>query len=574
MPDPVIISGGPPNGLPAASPLSGTESVPVDQGASTVATTTAAIAAVLPDATPSTAGKMTAADKTKLNGIAVGATANSSDAALVNRSNHTGTQAAATISDFAAAVRLQIQGGLEAGSNVSIAPTGSGASLEQVISVPGLSTAVRSLTAGITGASTVANLVTISQEDYDDLPSYDPTTLYYIPDGGGGGSIALDGLTDVVITSPATNQVLLFNGTNWVNAAAPGGGGGTVTSVGLTAPTGFSVSGSPVTTSGTLAFTFASGYALPTTAKQTEWDTAFSQTRQWSGGATGLVAATGRASLGLGTAALSASTDFAPAAQGVTNGNSHDHSGGDGAQIAYGNLSGLPTLGSLAALSTLGNITSAGAIGSTATLPIITTTGGVLTTGAFGATAGTFCQGNDSRLSDARTPTAHNQAWSTITGTPTTLSGYGITDAQPLDSDLTSIAALTTTSFGRSFLDRADAAAARTHMGLGTAATSAASAFSAFVASGTATLGTTAIASGASATLVTVAATGVATTDVIDWGFNGNPNTVTGYNAASTTGCLVITAYPTAGNVNFLVSNPTAASITPGALTLNWKVTR
>lgn len=35
----------------------------------------------------------------------------------------------------------------------------------------------------------------------------------------------------------------------------------------------------------------------------------------------------------------------------------------------------------------------------------------------------------DSRLSDARTPTAHNQAWSTITGTPTTLGGYGITDA-------------------------------------------------------------------------------------------------------------------------------------------------
>ena len=36
---------------------------------------------------------------------------------------------------------------------------------------------------------------------------------------------------------------------------------------------------------------------------------------------------------------------------------------------------------------------------------------------------------SDSRLSDARTPTAHNQAWSTITDTPTSISGYGITDA-------------------------------------------------------------------------------------------------------------------------------------------------
>jgi hypothetical protein len=49
-----------------------------------------------------------------------------------------------------------------------------------------------------------------------------------------------------------------------------------------------------------------------------------------------------------------------------------------------------------------GNITNAGAIGSTANLPIITTTSGVLTTGSFGTTANTFCQGNDSRLSDTR----------------------------------------------------------------------------------------------------------------------------------------------------------------------------
>ena len=63
----------------------------------------------------------------------------------------------------------------------------------------------------------------------------------------------------------------------------------------------------------------------------------------------------------------------------------------------------------------------------------------------FGTTAGTAAEGNDSRLSDARTPTTHNQAWSTITSTPITLSGYGITDAQPLDSDLTALAGLSTT---------------------------------------------------------------------------------------------------------------------------------
>jgi len=43
------------------------------------------------------------AEKSKLTGVATGATSNSTDAALLSRSNHTGTQLAATISDFTAA---------------------------------------------------------------------------------------------------------------------------------------------------------------------------------------------------------------------------------------------------------------------------------------------------------------------------------------------------------------------------------------------------------------------------------------------------------------------------------------
>lgn len=77
---------------------------------------------------------------------------------------------------------------------------------------------------------------------------------------------------------------------------------------------------------------------------------------------------------------------------------------------------------------------------------------------------------------------------------PTTLAGYGITDAQPLDATLTALAGVTTaadtliyatgadafattslTSAGRALLDDADAAAQRTTLGLGTIATQAAS---------------------------------------------------------------------------------------------------
>jgi hypothetical protein len=54
-----------------------------------------------------------------------------------------------------------------------------------------------------------------------------------------------------------------------------------------------------------------------------------------------------------------------------------------------------------------GNITYSGAIGSTASLPIRTGTSGILEAGAWGTTAGTFTQGNDARLSDARNPLSH-----------------------------------------------------------------------------------------------------------------------------------------------------------------------
>lgn len=70
-------------------------------------------------------------------------------------------------------------------------------------------------------------------------------------------------------------------------------------------------------------------------------------------------------------------------------------------------------IGAAASSHAHGNVTSAGAIGSTANLPVITTTSGALTTGTFGSSANTFCQGNDSRLSDSRTPTAHKTSHST-----------------------------------------------------------------------------------------------------------------------------------------------------------------
>ncbi len=93
------------------------------------------------------------------------------------------------------------------------------------------------------------------------------------------------------------------------------------------------------------------------------------------------------------------------------------------------------------------------------------------------------------------------------------------------------------------------------------------------VASGAKALATSAISSAACTTAQTDTATGTLTTDAIIVSFNGDPTAVTGY-VPLTTGMLTIIVYPTADTFNAKVCNNTLASITPGAITLNWRVIR
>lgn len=66
------------------------------------------------------AGFMSGGDKTKLDGIATGATVNSADATLLARANHTGTQPASTVSDFSEAVDDRVAALLVAGTNMTL----------------------------------------------------------------------------------------------------------------------------------------------------------------------------------------------------------------------------------------------------------------------------------------------------------------------------------------------------------------------------------------------------------------------------------------------------------------------
>jgi hypothetical protein len=128
---------------------------------------------------------------------------------------------------------------------------------------------------------------------YDaDTAKYDDTTANFTGTlQNGGSNVVVD--TDIgstvlaydsnlqgfvtAFTLPTTdgtaNQLLQTDGAGTLSFTSAATG--TVTSVAATVPTGFVVTGSPITTSGTLAFTFDTGYALPTTASQSNWDTAF-----------------------------------------------------------------------------------------------------------------------------------------------------------------------------------------------------------------------------------------------------------------------------------------------------------
>lgn len=61
------------------------------------------------------------------------------------------------------------------------------------------------------------------------------------------------------------------NAYSWVLIPSGDEPSGTVTSVDLSVPTGLTVSGGPITSSGTLTVAFAQGYSIPTTTQQNAW---------------------------------------------------------------------------------------------------------------------------------------------------------------------------------------------------------------------------------------------------------------------------------------------------------------
>lgn len=151
-----------------------------------------------------------------------------------------------------------------------------------------------------TSATNAANSAAAAAASYD---SFDDRYL-----GAKASAPTLDNdgnalLTGAIYWNTTTNALFIWDGSAWNAAAFTASGSvtsfntrtgavtlssadvttalgftpgqGTVTSVGASVPTGLTVTGSPVTGSGTLAFSYTAGYSIPTTTKQSQWDTSY-----------------------------------------------------------------------------------------------------------------------------------------------------------------------------------------------------------------------------------------------------------------------------------------------------------
>ena len=199
-------------------------------------------------------------------------------------------------------------------ATISLTTTGtSGAAtfVSNTLNIPQYQGAITLTTTGTSGAATLVGN-TLNIPNYaPDLSGYVPTSRTITINGttqdltanrtynvgtvtsvaasaGTGISISGSPITSsgtITITNTAPDQVVALtagtgisiSGTypNFTIINSSPSLGGTVTSVALSAPTGFAVTGSPITSSGTLALAFDTGYSLPTTASQTNWDTAY-----------------------------------------------------------------------------------------------------------------------------------------------------------------------------------------------------------------------------------------------------------------------------------------------------------
>ena len=282
--------------LPNASAITGTESVPIVQNGVTVQTTTAALAGA-PVLTASFLEVSNSATTPNSRYFAVGSGLATTDGgvassftvsligALANLNalgNGLVTKTSASVlanrTITAGSVGLSVTNGDGVSGNPSVSlSAGPVLTLAQAVGSGMLSLSSNVVTPRqLTGTANQITVVdgtgasgdpTFSITDNPILPG---TASVKVPLGTTGQRPV--GSNGQIRYNTSNSDFEFYENGNWTSY---GIGDGSVTSIAMTVPTGLSVAGSPITTAGTLALTYSSGYSIPTNASQATWDTAY-----------------------------------------------------------------------------------------------------------------------------------------------------------------------------------------------------------------------------------------------------------------------------------------------------------
>lgn len=187
--------------------------------------------AVIAAATASVAGILTATDKSKLDGIAAGATANSTDAVLLARANHTGSQAQSTITNLVTdlAAKQPTISLTTAGTSGAATLVGATLNIPQYSGGGGGTAGITRSVSSIT-TNTTAGAVALTDYTYICTGTLTLTLPTAVGNTNRYSVTSTDGLTTVATTSsqtingsltatlPLANMTLEFisNNSNWI----------------------------------------------------------------------------------------------------------------------------------------------------------------------------------------------------------------------------------------------------------------------------------------------------------------------------------------------------------------------
>jgi hypothetical protein len=187
----------------------------------------------------------------------------------------TSNQSASAVASAASAANSAISASSSAVSAASSAANASAsadsAQSSQNNAAVSASNAATSAANAATSESNAATSATNAANSYDEFDDR------YLGAKSSAPTLDNDGnalLTGALYWNSTDDKMYSWSGSAWV-AITGAGGLGTVTSVGMSVPTGLTVSGVPITTAGTIALTYSAGYSIPTTTKQSNWDDAY-----------------------------------------------------------------------------------------------------------------------------------------------------------------------------------------------------------------------------------------------------------------------------------------------------------